>query len=440
LKFLAFGAFISFEAARATMKNRIAALISAALLMAAIGVKSVRGQNPSHSQVDKKEIPPITVQEIEALEQFLKIWPDDPSAQFNLAVDYASIGLREDAIHLLQKMAEAHTGLDPASGAERGFRSLAEDPRFKAVVAQVRKENPPVVGSTPAYVIHEKDLAPEGIAYDPVEKEFYVSSLNKKKIICVSADGSVRDFKASGQDGLGHTLGMKVDAKRRILWVVSDSFDAKPGESPGGVFQYDLRTGALKFKHPLPPGAAGFLNDVALASSGDAFATNTGTGEVFRMSPEREGLELFLPAGSVGQANGIAVSPDDKILFIAGWIGVARVEIATKQFKLLAKPRNVSDAGLDGVYFYKGSLVGIQNPDLHPGRVVRYFLNSSWDTIERAEVLDSYNPSFDIPTTATLVGDELYFMANTQLEKFLLPGSNPQPQDLLDIQIVKLKL
>jgi hypothetical protein len=47
---------------------------------------------------------------------------------------------------------------------------------------------------------------------------------------------------------------------------------------------------------------------------------------------------------------------------------------------------------------------------------------------------------FDIPTTATLVGDELFFMANTQLDKFLLPGANPRPENLQDIQIVKLKL
>jgi hypothetical protein len=422
------------------MKIRVAALHLIASLVARIGASPAACENAAGSQTEKKAIPLATAQEIQTLELFLKVWPDDPSAQFNLALDYATIGLREQAIRLLQKIAEAHTGLDPAGRAQRGFRSISEDPRFKAVVAQVRKENPPVVGSTPAFVIHEKDLGPEGIAYDPVDKKFYVSSLNKKKIVFVNADGSVKVYKSSGRGGLGQTLGMKVAAKRRILWVVSDSFDAKPPESPGGVFQYDLKTGALGFKHLLPAGAPGFLTDVALTTTGDAFTTNTRTGEVFRLSPERDGLELFLPAGSVGQANGIAVSPDDKILFVAGWIGVARVDIASKQFKLLAKPRNITDAGLDGMYLYKGSLVGIQNPDLHPGRVVRYFLNSSWDTIERAEVLDSYNPLFDIPTTATIVGDELVFMANTQLEKFLLPGSNPQPEDLQDIQIVKLKM
>jgi hypothetical protein len=82
-------------------------------------------------------------------------------------------------------------------------------------------------------------------------------------------------------------------------------------------------------------------------------------------------------------SNGIAVSSDDKVLFVAGWLGVARVDIASGLVKMLAKPKSISDAGVDGMYFYKGSLVGIQNPDLHPGRVMRYYLNLAMDRIER---------------------------------------------------------
>lgn len=421
------------------MKVRHLVILWGAALVMAQPVQ-MAAQNASSSQEQKKEIPPATALEIHLLEDFLKGQPDDPAALFNLALDYAAIGEGERAIGLLEKMAEAHTGMDPQGGAARGFRSIAMDPRFVALVAKIRNENSPVVRSTPAYLIGERDLAPEGIAFDPVEKKFYVSSLAKDKIVCIHPDGSASDFKASKQDGLGDSLGMKVDAKRHILWVVSDSFKAGPKESPAGVFQYDLKSGALRFKHQLPGGAPGFLNDVALTSTGEAFASNTATGEVFRMRPDRDGLELFLPAGSVPQANGVAVSNDDRVLFVAGWIGVARVEIATKQFRLLAKPRNISDAGLDGVYFYKGSLVGIQNPDLHPGRIVRYFLNSTWDTIERAEVLETYNPIFDVPTTATIVDDSLFFMANTQLEKYFQENPGSKPAEYNNIQIVKLKM
>jgi len=117
-----------------------------------------------------------------------------------------------------------------------------------------------------------------------------------------------------------------------------------------------------------------------------------------------------------------------------------RVDLGTKEFRLLAKPSNVSDAGLDGIYLYKGSIIGIQNPDLHPARVMRYVLNPKMDTITRAEVLEAYNPLFDVPTTGTIVGDSLYFVANTQLEKRNQQGAMPPVEQLHDIELVKLKL
>jgi hypothetical protein len=394
---------------------------------------------PAQSQ-QKKEIPPATAHEITILEAVLTSHPDDPAALFNLAIDEATIGENAKALSLLEKMSQAHSGLDPAGGAARSFKDIAHDPRFVAIVEQVRKENPPVVHTTVAYTLRERDLAPEGIAYDPVDKSFYVSSISKHKIVRLAPDGSSTDFKSSGQEGLGETLGMKVDAKRRYLWVTSDLFNGDTKGSRFALYQYDLSTGALRFKHTAANGAEGFLNDVALNSKGEAFTTNTGTGEVFRASPDRDGLELFLPRDSVGQANGIALSPDDKVLFVAGWIGVARVDIASKQFKLLSKPLNISDAGLDGLYFYKGALAGIQNPDLHPSRVVRYALNPQWDAITRAEVLETYSPLSELPTTGTIVGDSLYFMGNTQIDKMKEHDTMPPPSELSDIRILKLKL
>jgi hypothetical protein len=71
---------------------------------------------------------------------------------------------------------------------------------------------------------------------------------------------------------------------------------------------------------------------------------------------------------------------------------------------------------------------------------MRYYLNPAGSTIERAEVLETYNPIFDVPTTGTLVGDFLYFAANPQLDKRGENGSMPPPSKLQDIRLVKLKL
>jgi hypothetical protein len=257
--------------------NLLRGILCCALLFASACQKSQQ-HTDSASQSTRKEIPPATAQEIQLLQKILTDRPNDPAALFNLALDEATIGDRDQAIGLLQRMAEAHTGMDPKQPAGRPFQSFYEDPRFVSLVEQIEKENPPVVRSTPAITIRERDLAPEGIAYDPVEKVFYLSSLSKEKIVRVTWEGEIQDFKSTGQDGLGRTLGMKVDAKRRILWAVSINPHPDPKQSPAGVFQYDLKTRALRFKHRLPPGAQGFLNDVALTASGEGFATNTGTG------------------------------------------------------------------------------------------------------------------------------------------------------------------
>src|SRR5215469_18636070 len=70
-------------------------------------------------------------------------------------------------------------------------------------------------------------------------------------------------------------------------------------------------------------------------------------------------------------------------LWRVGWESHAWMSQA-RGVEMLSKPRRISDAGLDGMYFYKGSLVGIQNPDLHPGRVMRCCLNSNMDQIEHS--------------------------------------------------------
>lgn len=92
-------------------------------------------------------------------------------------------------------------------------------------------------------------------AYGPIGRNLYISSASKCKIVVVGEDGVARDFKVPRQDGLGQTLGMNVDAKRRFLWVVRDS--SVPGGAAGenvmshssdaqyGVFKYNLKTGAL---------------------------------------------------------------------------------------------------------------------------------------------------------------------------------------------------
>src|SRR6185436_12747190 len=99
-----------------------------------------------------------------------------------------------------------------------------------------------------------------------------------------------------GQDGLYSTLGIKVDAARRILWVCSSAENFMEGysdadEGKAALFKYDLKTRKLIRKYELGPKPAHLLNDLVLNAQGDVFVTDTFTGEVFTVREDKDSLE-----------------------------------------------------------------------------------------------------------------------------------------------------
>ena len=358
---------------------------------------------------------------------------------YNLAADVAEKCDTASVLKLLRQVADEAGGLDPS--AYRGFAYMQDTPEFTTLVATIRRKNPAKVQSKPAFAIKEPDLFPEGMAYASYSGRIYAGSV-QRKIVWTDKTGELHDLVKPGADGLGYVAGLHVDETRKQLWAVSSKFGNAPdvaGMVPG-LFQYDLTTGKRLATFAAPSKSAGGLNDVTFApSTGIAYTTNTGEGSVYRTNAGSHELELFLPRDSVSGANGIALSDDEKTLFVAGDFDVQRVDLATKRVTGLQKSNDVVDASIDGLYFYQGSLVGIQN-GIHPGRVVRFYLDPTLTRIIRSEILETYNPAFENPTTGSLDDDSLLFMANTQLHKWSPGKPLPPAVSLKDIQILRIKL
>lgn len=377
--------------------------------------------------------------EIKRWSEAAKLNPSDPVLLYNLAADYASKCDAAKTLELLQKVAALPGGLDPS--VYRGFAFLRDSPEFKAIVTKVRQANPAKVQSAPAFVIKEPDLFPEGMAYARFSGRVYAGSV-KRKIVWTDSTGTIHDLATPGQDGLAYVAGLHVDEQRKQLWAVSSKFGNAPElkNAIAGLFRYDLVSGKRLNTFKGPNASSGYLNDVTVVpSTGVAYTTNTAEGWVYSTDAETNTLEQLLPPGSVTGANGIALSDDEKFLFVAGDFGIFRVDVKTKKVVELSKPSNVIDASMDGLYFYRGSLVGIQN-GIHPGRVMRFYLDNTLRSIARAETLETYNPEFENPTTGSLDGDSFLFMANPQLHKWRPGEPTSSPAQLRDIHILRISL
>lgn len=174
----------------------------------------------------------------------------------------------------------------------------------------------------------------------------------------------------------------------------------------------------------LPAGRKGFLNDLVIdPSTGTLYTTNTSTGAVMQATRRDTELRVLLPDDAVPGANGIALAPDGRVLFVAGDEAITRVDLGSGKAARLERAGQIVDGSIDG-------LNGV-----HPGRVVRFSLDGQLRRIERMEVLEAYAPWIDGPTTGAIDGDSLLYLANTQLRRWYGAPAPGEPVQVRRIQL-----
>ncbi|MGE5679782.1 MAG: TPR end-of-group domain-containing protein [Bacillota bacterium] len=378
---------------------------------------------------------------VENFKKALKLNPSSIGTWYNLACAYALNGDKDQAIALLNNLLDKGQGLDAENDGD--FSSIRDTKEFKVILERIKKAKTPVNSSQRAFIVKEKDLIPEGIAYDEKSGSFFLSSIYKAKIIQVRGDKGHKDFTSERQDGLWAVIGMKVDPKRNVLWANSSAGRNTKGSKASeighsGVFKYDIATGKLIKKYIPEDTLSHFFNDLAIADNGDIYLTDSQSPAIYKVSADKDEIELFLDMKSHIYPNGIAISADNKTLFAAHSNGVIKVDLQSRGYKEVAHPENISLNFIDGLYFYKNSLIGIQNFGFN--RVARFYLNDQQDEVKDIKVIEAYNPDFIIPTTGVIAGDDLYYIANSQLASFDQQG-NIFPEDKLkDVVILKAKL
>jgi hypothetical protein len=139
-------------------------------------------------------------------------------------------------------------------------------------------------------------------------------------------------------------------------------------------------------------------------------------------------------------AQGLALTPDERWLYVAEYArGILRADLHSRSIELLPCPDTLAALGIDGLYWFGGALIGIQN-GMTPARVVRLTLAPEGDRLLGAEVLERAHPLHAEPTLGTLVGRDFYYIANSQWERFGEEGGIAAPDSLKPPTILRLRL
>lgn len=380
---------------------------------------------------------------LENLKMALKLRPNHPRILYNIAGAFALNEQKQEALTSLNQVAEMEL-IYPADK-DDDFVFIKNTDEFKKILAKFEKNKSPVVSSKSVFTIPEKGLIAESVAYDTKTKTFYVSSVHKRKIISINAKGEAKDF-ATEENGLWAVLGMKVDAKRRILWActsaVNQAINIKAEDKgKSGLLKFDLKTGKLLKTYLIPDRKSEhWLGDLLIASNGDVFTTDSIKPTVYVLRHGKEEIETFLEDKSFVNLQGLDFSSDGKLLFVADYTkGIHFVDLKTKSVSQLASPSTVTLLGIDGLYFYKGSLIVTQN-GVTPQRVVRFFLSRDMKNIERMETLEANHPQHDDITVGMLLGNDFYYIPNSQWWAISDDGKLSSEDKLKEAVVLSLNL
>ena len=287
-------------------------------------------------------------------------------------------------------------------------------------------------------VIHrfaDRRLFPEGGAFDPTDRAFYVGSLEHGSITRVDASGAESTFFAGTGEQDRYTLGMQVDAARRRLWVCTTK------DSLGTIWIFDLATKARISSIDLTranPEAA--CNDVLL--DGDtALVSDRENTHIYRID-EARAVSVWahdpLLGGALISLNSMVFTPDKSAVLTAVYLEPSLVRVS------VANPKDVRKVKLSGDLFMDGFNV-LNGPDdlMMMGDQLIVAFGSS---IKRVTPKDPSWSAATVKSTRSiggvtaLVADDrgkLYGI-NGQSVRFAL-GVRPNPFEIYEIEPSKLR-
>ena len=370
--------------------------------------------------------------------------PDSADLRMALAVTYAAQGDKSKTYDLLLKMKEQGYGAD-----------LGDDPRFTKVhgtqawdyvVENLKSNLKPFGEGKVAFTLPKGDTLFESIAWDPKRGKFLVGSVREGKIYLADKNGKLEPFISPADgSGLWSVYAMAADPARDLLYVTSASslyFKGFRQEdfNKVGVFKFRLSTGKLLNKYLLPTNqGTRTLSSITVGKDGQVFVADGMRNEIYKI--EGESLKLVVANPKLTSIRGLAVTDDGNTLYFADYaLGIFGADLkAGTGFPLAHDSSKLVLGGIEGLYWYDGHLVAIEN-GISPNRVIRLQLSKDGKSVARMMPLDVANPAFDVPTYGTVAGDDLYFIANSQKGRYGQYGSLKDEAGLQGVQIFRSNL
>jgi streptogramin lyase len=114
--------------------------------------------------------------------------------------------------------------------------------------------------------------------------------------------------------GLSNVLGVLADDKTNTLWVCQNNTGGRGGALVGqtALRSFDLKSGAAKGTYPFPTNG-GVCNDMAVASDGTVYATESFNNRIHRLRAGATALDVWITDLQLAAVDGVALLADGAV-------------------------------------------------------------------------------------------------------------------------------
>jgi len=338
------------------------------------------------------------------------------------------------ALALTEKISERGLVIDLSD--HEAFDKLKTEPPYAVIEAQF------TMNMKPAGVRHvlaqydDPNLLPEAYAVGP-SGTCYIGSVRSGKIIALSGTSTPKEF-ALATGGV-----FDIEVRSDALWAAVNNQLAyeqpDPENSFASIMVFDLTTGAVKREMRVSQPEA-LLGDLEVANDGTAYASDSLTPRLFKLAPESETFEIFAEDPRFANLQGIVLDEPNHRLFIADYLtGLFVVDTDTAEVTKIENSVDAHLGGVDGLYYYQGALIGIQNGTT-PLRIVRIALNDDATEATGFEVLQQNLQHWNEPTHGAIVKSELHYIATSNWPSYDKNWSVREDVELQPVRIMTVPL
>jgi len=301
-----------------------------------------------------------------------------------------------------------------------GFDRLRADPGFALVAARLDENARPIGKANVVVEIAETGLLPEAIVRRG--DQLLIGSVRTGAIYevlggalseLVRLDGGVFDIAVS-DDGAAITAVINNQ-------LAYEKTGARPAEA--AIVKIGAGGEGAVSANVIESGQS-LLGDLE-ADGGTLYASDSLTPRLIIREPGQQ-PRVFVEDPRFANLQGIALDARKRRLFVADYLtGLFVIDLKTAGVEKLANPTDAHLGGIDGLYLYKGDLIGIQNGTT-PQRIVRIDLDNKGRVAKTLSVLQQALPEWNEPTHGFVDGGAFVYIATSNWPAY---GDDGKPLD-----------